>query len=207
MKTHIIKIKPGNPDPKKIKYAARALEKGKLVVFPTETVYGIGANAKNKKTISRLRRLKARPGAPFSFHIASSEDLEKLKCVVNKQAASLIKKFWPGPLTLVLSTKTRENIGVRMPAHPVAFMLLKETRVPVVAPSANFKNELPAVTANQAFEDLKGLVDIIIDSGRTNIGISSTVLDLTKKPAKILREGTVTKKAIEKVIGKINTKS
>jgi len=207
MKTRVIKIKSNNPDPKKIKYAADALEKGKLVVFPTETVYGIGANAKNRKTISRLRCLKARPGAPFSFHIASSEDLEKLKCVINKQTASLIKKFWPGPLTLVLSTKTKKNIGVRMPSHPVAFMLLKETRASIVAPSANFKNELPAVTASQAFKDLKGLVDIIIDSGKTNIGISSTVLDLTKRPAKILREGTVTKKAIEKVIGKINTKS
>ncbi len=200
MKTEIIKIKTDNPDLEKIKYAAYALKKGKLVVFPTETVYGIAANAKNKKTMARLRSLKNRPNAPFSFHIAVKSDLKKLNCIIDKRASELTKKFWPGPLTLVLTTRSGRNIGVRMPSHPVALALLKEAKLGIVAPSANFKNKLPATTASQAFKDLKGLVDIIIDSGKTKVGVSSTVLDLTQSPARILREGSVTKKEIEKAL-------
>lgn len=203
MITEIIRINPNSPEPDKIKYAAQAVKQGKLVVFPTETVYGIAAYTKNKKTIERLRRLKRRPKNPFSFHIAEKGGLKKLNCVIDKNIKRLINKFWPGPLTLILNTKSGENIGVRIPSHPVAKALLKKTGPWVVAPSANFKAKDPAITADAAFKDLNGLVDIIIDSGQTKAGVSSTVLDAAQSPAKILRQGSISKKEIEKIIGKI----
>lgn len=203
MKTELIAINPAKPEPGKIKYAAQALRNGRLVVFPTETVYGIGANAQNKKALTRLRKLKERPKNPFSFHIAAKSDLERLNCVVDKTAKKIIDRFWPGPLTLVLKTSKGEGAGVRMPAHPVALKLLREVGVGIVAPSANFKDDKPATTGKSAYKDLNGIVDIVIDSGKTKVGVSSTVLDLTKSPAKILREGSIGKREIEKIIGKI----
>ena len=201
--TRLIKVDPKKPDRDKIKEAAHALERGSLVVFPTETVYGIGADANNKDALSRLCRLKERQNKPFSFHIASESDLKKLNCRIDANVKKLIKRFWPGPLTLVLNCKNCKSIGVRMPAHPVALKLLKAAKVSVVAPSANFKARNPAVTAAQALEDLNGLVDVIIDGGKARIGASSTVLDLTQSPPKILRRGAVSKKDIEKLIGRV----
>jgi L-threonylcarbamoyladenylate synthase len=192
------------PQLDRVKQAASALENGKLVVFPTETVYGIGADAHNKETLSRLNELKQRQGKPFSFHIASQSDLKRFNCIVDDTAKKLMKRFWPGPLTLVLRTRLGQEIGVRMPKHPVAQALLKRTKAAVVAPSANFKAKDPAVSAEQAFGDLNGLVDIVIDAGRTDIGVSSTVLDITKTPPRILRSGSVSKDDIEKTIGRVS---
>ncbi len=191
MTTEIIKINAKGPEPDKIKYAAEAVKKGKLVVFPTETVYGIAAYTKNKKAIERLRKLKERPKAPFSYHIALKSDLKELSCIIDRNTKKIIDKFWPGPLTLVLPTKSGKNIGVRMPAHHVAAAFLKKTGPWVVAPSANFKGQAPATDACQAVKDLNGLVDIIIDAGKTKAGISSTVLDMTQDPPKVLRQGSV----------------
>ena len=191
MLTELLRINSKRPEQDKIKYAASAIKGGKLVVFPTETVYGIAAYAKNNTTLLRLRKLKNRPKNPFSFHIASKNDLKKLNCIVDKSAKQLINKFWPGPLTLILKTKSGKNIGVRMPRHPVARALLKKTGPQVVAPSANLKDEAPSVTADMAFEELNGLVDLIIDSGRAKVGVSSTVLDMTRTPPKILRQGSI----------------
>jgi tRNA threonylcarbamoyl adenosine modification protein (Sua5/YciO/YrdC/YwlC family) len=201
--TRLIKVDPKRPDPAKIKAAAVALKSGKLVVFPTETVYGIGANANNKDAMARLRLLKERQKGPFSFHIAGMSDLKRLNVVLDRKARKLIKRFWPGPLTLVLNTNSGKGIGVRMPAHPVALRLLKAARASVVAPSANFKARNPAITAAQALEDLNEFVDMIIDGGGARIGLSSTVLDMTKSPPKILRRGAVAKKDIEKLIGRV----
>jgi L-threonylcarbamoyladenylate synthase len=201
MLTEILRIDPKKPEPEKIKYAAEALRKGRLVVFPTETVYGIGANAENKKTLARLRKLKERQKNPFSYHIASKSDFEGLNCIIDKNAKKIIDKFLPGPLTLVLPTKSGKTIGVRMPRHPVALALLKKAGAKIVAPSANFKNESPATNAEQAFYDLNGLVDIIIDSGRTRVGISSTVLEMTEAPYRILRKGSIAREEIEKIAG------
>jgi len=203
MITEVIHIDPIKPEPEKIKYTAQAVKKGKLVVFPTETVYGIAAYAKNEKTMERLRKLKDRPKNPFSFHVASKNSLKELNCNIDKTTKKLIDKFWPGPLTLILKTKANKNIGVRMPAHAVANAFLKKTGPWVVAPSANLKDEDPAQTAEAAFDSLNGLVDIIIDSGKTEVGISSTVVDMTKSRPEILRKGSISKKEIEKVIGKI----
>ena len=203
MKTEIVIINANKPEPEKIKYAAQALKRGDLVVFPTETVYGIGANAENKKAQARLRKLKERQKKPFSYHIAAKSGLKRLNCAIDKTAKKVIDKFWPGPLTLVLPTKSGKSIGVRMPAHPVAVALLKKAQAKIVAPSANFKDEKPATNAGEALSDLNGLVDIIIDSGETKVGVSSTVLDMTRSPARILRKGSISKKEIEKVIGKM----
>jgi L-threonylcarbamoyladenylate synthase len=208
MTTELIHINPLHPEPDKIRYAADALKRGKLVVFPTETVYGIGADINNKEALSTLRRLKERQNKPFSLHIASQGDLKKLNCVVNGAAKKLIKRFWPGPLTLVLPTKSGQrgcqtSVGVRMPAHPVALALLKKAKAVVAAPSANLKAKAPAVTAQQALSDLDGFVDMILDSGKTKVGVSSTVLDLTFDTPKILREGAISKREIEKIIGEV----
>jgi len=202
MLTEILRIDPKKPEPEKIKYAADSLRKGRLVVFPTETVYGIGANAENKKTLARLRKLKERQKNPFSYHISSKSDLKRLNCVIDKSAKRVIDKFLPGPLTLVLPTRSGKTIGIRMPRHAVALALLKKAGAKIVAPSANFKNDLPATNAEQAFYDLNGLVDIIIDSGRTKAGVSSTVLDMSGPSCRILRKGCIAKRDLEKIIGK-----
>lgn len=199
----LIRINPSRPDKNKIKEAAKALDSGKLVVFPTETVYGIGADAENKVALSRLRRLKQRPTKPFSFHIAEKADLKKLHCAIDKTADKLINKFLPGPITLILKTKRGKKIGVRMPTHPVALALLKKASVWVVAPSANFKAEKPAQTAKEALSDLGNYVDVIVDGGRARIGASSTVLDLTQRPPRLLREGKIKKADIQRLIGKV----
>lgn len=191
MITEIIKINPENPEPDKIRYAAQAVKQGKLVVFPTETVYGIAAYAKNRKTMERLRKLKNRPKNPFSFHVASKSDLKKLNCIVDRKTKKIIDKFWPGPLTLILKTKAGKNIGVRMPQDAVANAFLKKTGPWVVAPSANYKGQVPATDAVSAIKDLYGVVDIIIASDRAKVGISSTVLDMTQNPPKILRQGSI----------------
>ncbi len=201
MTTEIVYVNPLHPEPDKIRYTAEALKKGKLVVFPTETVYGIGANANSKKAMLRLRRIKDRENKPFSFHIAAKSDLKKIGCVVDRAANRLMKQFWPGPLTLVFPVKSGPSAGVRMPAHPAALALLKKAKALVVAPSANLRAKAPAVTAQQAFSELNGLVDIILDAGKTKVGVSSTVLDLTLDTPKILREGAISKREIEKVIG------
>jgi L-threonylcarbamoyladenylate synthase len=198
-KTHVLVIDPKSPNPAKINQAAEALHAGKLVAFPTETVYGLGANALDPIAIDRIYAAKQRPaGDPVIAHIYKIEQLNTLAIQIPESAYALAKKFWPGPLTLVLHRAPnipdniatgRETIAVRMPAHPVAVALLKAAKLPIAAPSANTFTRPSATTATHVLEDLEGRVDIVLDGGSTTIGLESTVLDLTVGRPEILRPG------------------
>jgi tRNA threonylcarbamoyl adenosine modification protein (Sua5/YciO/YrdC/YwlC family) len=192
MKTKIIKLNPDFPSEPLINEAAEILKNGGLVAFPTETVYGIAANVLNKDTVDRLYEIKKRPkNKPFSVHIADFDSLKQLNIVFSKDAERLAKRFWPGPLTLVAFNDKKEKIGLRMPDNNIAFLLIKKAGVPVIAPSANMSGNKAPVSAEEVMADMDGYVDMILDGGRTRIGIESTVMDVTEKPFKILREGAI----------------
>ena len=123
-----------------------------------------------------------------------------MKCPLTKEARSLIKKYWPGPLTIILRSRNGKKIGFRMPANKTALELIKRTRVPVVAPSANISGKLPPTSAAEALKYLDGRVDLVIDGGRANVGVESTVVDLSGKTPVILREGAIPARKIFKVI-------
>lgn len=197
MQTKIIKVNPDFPENKLIEEAASVLKNGGLVAFPTETVYGIAANLLNKDTINRLYEIKKRPkDKPFSIHIADFAALTKLGIVLSKDAERLIKRYWPGPLTAVAFNKKNEKVGLRMPDNKVALALIKKANVPVVAPSANISGNKPPICAEELTSEIYGTVDIILDGGKANIGMESTVIDITEKPFKVLRQGAIPEKEL-----------
>ena len=195
--TIVIKIDPERPDKRAIGYAAKIIREGGLVVFPTETVYGIAANRLDKQAMKNLAAVKKRPkGKPFTVHIADLSMIKKLNCAITGEAKALIDKFWPGPLTIVLKSKTGEKIGFRMPENLTALDLIKATGLPIVAPSANISGRRAPVTAEEVLKQLDGKIDILLDAGRTKMGIESTVVDLTVGPSKILREGAISHESL-----------
>ncbi|MCX5681689.1 MAG: L-threonylcarbamoyladenylate synthase [Candidatus Omnitrophica bacterium] len=197
MKTKRIEIKSEHIDPRLIAEAAEIVRKGGLVIFPTETVYGIAANFLHEKALENLRKIKQRSdGKPFSVLISRKEAIDDLASPVNFATYKIIDAFWPGPLTVVVQPGT--TIGLRMPDHPVALALVERAGCPVAAPSANIESEPPAVTCAQALEKLDGLVDLAIDSGEANFRQSSTVADLTTGVVKILRPGPITQEDLER---------
>ena len=197
--TQVLKINPDTPSAEIIRKAAKALRSGKLVVFPTETVYGLGANALDRTAIDRIYSAKQRPaGDPVIAHIHDVGQMETLTIKTPATAYKLAESFWPGPLTLVLCRAPgvpaniatgRETIAIRMPSHPVARALLSEADIPIAAPSANTFTRPSATTAAHVLQDLDGRVDIILDGGSTTIGLESTVLDLTGERPVVLRPG------------------
>ena len=192
MKTKVIKLNPNFPEESLIDEAAKVLKNGGLVVFPTETVYGIAANVSNKDTVDRLYEIKKRPrDKPFSVHIADFDSLKQLGIVFSKDAERVAKRFWPGPLTLVAFNDKKEKIGLRMPDNRIAFLLIKKAGVSVIAPSANLSGSKAPVSVEEAISEMDGYVDIILDGGRARIGMESTVMDVTEKPFKILRHGAI----------------
>lgn len=192
MKASAIKIDPANPDKKAISVAAKIVKNGGLVIFPTETVYGIAANLLDDKAIEKLYSVKERPeGKPFTVHISDVKMVKDMGCIVTDTAEKLISKFWPGPLTIILNSDSGRKIGFRMPANKIALELIRATGVPIVAPSANLSGRPAPTTAQEAMEDLRDNVDMVIDGGRTDVGVESTVVDLTVSPVKILRAGAI----------------
>jgi L-threonylcarbamoyladenylate synthase len=199
--TLVLKVNPHHPDKAHISLGAKAVKEGSLVAFPTETVYGIAANLSDKNAIRRLYKVKARPKEkPFTIHIAGLSMIKKMDCPVRKEARALIRKFWPGPLTIILRSRNGSKIGFRMPANRVALSLIKRTGSPVVAPSANLSGGTPPVSADEVLKELGGKIDMVLDAGRTRIGVESTVLDMSVDPPKILREGAVKAADIMRVI-------
>ncbi|MBS7645367.1 MAG: L-threonylcarbamoyladenylate synthase [Candidatus Bathyarchaeia archaeon] len=188
------------------------IRRGGLVAFPTETVYGLGASAFNPNAVARIFEVKRRPRFdPIIVHIANPGEIERVCLKVGRYAKMLIERFWPGPLTLVLPksdavpdivTAGLETVAVRMPSHPVALELIREAGVPVAAPSANLFGRLSPTTAMHVKEQIGGEIDLIIDGGRSPIGVESTVLDLTGEPT-VLRPGGLPVEEIEEVIGKV----
>ncbi len=201
-KTAILRVDPERPDKAIIASAAEVIRSGGLVAFPTETVYGLAANRDDPKAMARLSLVKERPGDKhYTVHIASMAVIRKMGCKVPKPAMTLIKKYWPGPLTLVLGSKSGGTVGFRMPANKVALELIAKAKVPVVAPSANRSGSKPPVKVSEVLRDLDGKIEMAIDAGPTDVGIESTVVDMSGKPFKVLREGAIKTAELKRVLG------
>lgn len=198
--TRIIKVNPADPEREKIELAARVLREGGIVAFPTETVYGLGANADNPEAVKRIYEIKKRPqNKPLTIHIDDLEKLEQLQCEISPRARQLIERFWPGPLTLILSSKKGKKVGIRMPKGTIPSLLIKESGVLVVAPSANLSGEEPACDAAGVKESFNGVIDMIIDGGECEKGVASTVVDLSTPVSKVIREGAISKEELKVV--------
>ncbi|MFH1593466.1 MAG: L-threonylcarbamoyladenylate synthase [Candidatus Omnitrophota bacterium] len=197
--TKMLKIDPNAPDRETIEFASALLKKGGLVAFPTETVYGIGANFHNAKAIERLYKIKNRPlNKPFTIHISSTDTISEMGCRIGPFAEKLIEHFWPGPLTLILRSRDG-SYGFRMPKNAIAKTLISESKVPVVAPSANFSGDEPPVNADKVQKTIGKDLDLILDGGFTELGKESTIVDTTDVPYKILRRGAIGEAEIEDV--------
>ena len=196
----------------KICDAAKCLKSGGLVAFPTETVYGLGADALNPEASKKIYAAKGRPSDnPLIVHIADIDALEKL-AYTNEKAYTLAHAFWPGPLTIILPKKDivpkettggLDTVAIRMPSHPAALSLIRQSGVYVAAPSANISGRPSPTKAEHVIEDMDGRIDYIIDGGSVGIGIESTIVDLSGKKPMILRPGFITKKMLEEMIGKV----
>lgn len=215
--TKILKINPISPEPSKIKEAAEIIKNGGTVAFPTETVYGLGADALNPEAIKKVFKAKGRPSDnPLIVHISDMEMLRLIARRPTKAVLAVINRFWPGPLTIILKRKKivpdiatggLDTVAVRMPDNRIALSLIKKAGVPLVAPSANLSGKPSPTRATDAATDLSGKVDIIIDGGKTRIGIESTVIDMTTSPPTLLRPGGLPVEEIEKVIGPVQRHS
>ncbi len=206
------KTKIYTPIRQNIELAANALVNGDIVAIPTETVYGLAANALNENAVKKIFTAKQRPSDnPLIAHISNYDMLEMLCENINEDAYILAQKFWPGPLTLVLKSSGKacplvsaglNTIAVRMPSHKTALEIIKAANVPLAAPSANKSGTPSPTSANDVFQDLFGKLDIIINGGTCDIGLESTVLSLASEKPLLLRPGIITKQEIEHVLNK-----
>ena len=195
-----------------VRRAAEVIRRGGLVAFPTETVYGLGADALNPEAVARIFEVKGRPKFdPLIVHIADLEDVRRLAEEVPEEARTLMERFWPGPLTLVLpkrdtvppiTTAGLPTVAIRMPSHPVALKLIGYAGTPVAAPSANPFGYVSPTTARQVAETLGDRVDVILDAGRTPIGVESTIVMPVGGEVFLLRPGGLPVEEIEEVLGK-----
>lgn len=212
-RTIILKVDSQQPDNKKVREAADIIRRGGLVAFPTETVYGLGANALDAKAVLELFEAKRRPlDNPPIVHVANVDDVAKLTEQPSPRAEILMREFWPGPLTLVfrsgnnvpkVTTAGLDTIAIRMPNHAVALALIRESACPIAAPSANLAGKPSPTSAHHVFDDLNGRIDAILDGGLTRIGVESTVLDLSIEPPQILRPGGTSLEALKSVVGDV----
>jgi tRNA threonylcarbamoyl adenosine modification protein (Sua5/YciO/YrdC/YwlC family) len=192
-----------HPDEKALEEAAQAIIDGRLVIIPTETVYGIAACADNKEAMERLSRIKARPAdKPFSYLIEDKAKVEELAGDIPVFAYKLMSRFWPGPLTLVLKAKGAGTIGLRLPDDEIALKVIELSRVRVVCPSANISGRPAPVNFSEAIKDLEGLVDLGLDAGPTKLGVESSVVDCTGGKMRIFREAAIKKNDLEDTANK-----
>ena len=200
-------------DAEQIRRAAALIREGKLVAFPTETVYGLGANALDAAAVEKIFRVKGRPStSPLIVHVASRDAAFSLTIEWPEAAETLARKFWPGPLTLVLPkrdcipsivTAGLATVGLRVPANPVAMALLAEANLPIAAPSANRFSELSPTTAEHVRQSLGDEVDLILDGGPAEVGIESTVLSVAGPMPVLLRPGMISRAQLEEIIGEV----
>lgn len=213
VETRRLTVDPKSPDPTAISEAAELIRAGKLVAFPTETVYGLGANALDTDAVRSIFTAKGRPSTnPVIVHVPDAGSALNLVSAWPETAERLAAAFWPGPLTLVLPraaivpdvvTGDGPTVAIRAPAHPVAQALLVASRVPIAAPSANRSSNLSPTTADHVLRTLRGRIDLVLDGGPTASGIESTVLSLAVEPPILLRPGPITRAQIESLIGQL----
>ena len=209
--TDIAKLESANRET--LELASRILRQGGLVAFPTETVYGLGGDALNPQASAKIYAAKGRPSDnPLIVHIADLQALDILALGVPPKARKLAERFWPGPLTMILSkadvvpketTGGLETVAIRMPSHPVARELIRSSGIYIAAPSANLSGRPSPSQASHVIEDLSGRIEMIIDGGHVEIGLESTIIDLTADPPMILRPGFITKSMLEEMVGPV----
>lgn len=200
MSTEILKVDPVSPDFAVIEKAASFIRQGKIVAIPTDTVYGLAVDFGNHQAMKRLYELKKRPlNKPFTIAVSGEESLERLTRDAGPLAYKLMEKFWPGPLTLVLKAalSAADTIGLRLPNNRVALRIIEESGCAVALPSANYSGQRPACDAREVLSAFKDSIDLIIDAGKVELGVESTVVDLSTVNFKILRQGAVSKAEIE----------
>ncbi len=206
MQTQILK-----PDESSLSAAKKIIEEGGLVAFPTETVYGLGANAFDGEAVKKIYEVKGRPqDNPLIVHVHKDYDISRIVCDLPDYAKKLAGKYLPGPLTMVFKSKGTvspvvscglDTVGIRVPSHPDAQKFLKTVDLPIAAPSANVSKHVSPVTAEHVYADLNGKIPLILDGGKCTGGIESTVLDCTGKIPCVLRSGLVTREMIAEVAG------
>ena len=204
MTTEILK-----PTDENIFRAGQLIKRGEIVALPTETVYGLGANALDADACKKIYAAKNRPAdKPLSLHVATFEMIEQI-AEISSVAEKLIEKFLPGPLTIILPKKNivpdfvtcnSKSVGVRFPKNKIAQDLIKIAGVPVAASSANISGKNPPVTAQEVFDNLSGKLEIILDGGKCDVGISSTVLDISTGVPQILRQGSISADSINEIL-------
>ncbi len=212
--TRYIKVDPFRPEVEALEEAGQILRSGGLVAFPTETVYGLGANALDGRALGRIFEAKGRPGDnPLIVHVAVSEQVNNLVENIPQAAKILMDTFWPGPLTLIMPvgkdipaevTAGLKTIAVRMPDHPVALALIMSAGIPVAAPSANLSGRPSPTSAAHVMQDLGGRIEAVLDGGVSGLGVESTVLDLTTLVPVVLRPGGITLEDLRSVLGKVD---
>lgn len=214
MKTKIIRIEnKENLRDEQLLEAAEILRNGGLVAFPTETVYGLGANALEAEASAKIYAAKGRPSDnPLIAHIASMDDLPKLAAEIPEAGRRLAEKYWPGPLTLIFPKKDivpygttggLDTVAVRMPSDPVANGLIRLAGIPVAAPSANTSGRPSPTKAEHVIEDMNGKIEMIIDGGEVGIGVESTIVDVSGKVPALLRPGAITMEMLRETIGEV----
>ena len=213
-RTRILKISPKRPSTEAILSAANVIRRGGLVAFPTETVYGLGADALSPRAVRKIFKAKKRPADdPIIVHISNVAQLQELVKDIPKQALKLMKEFWPGPLTLIFEksdqvpdivTAGLNSVAIRMPSHKIANALITRANTPIAAPSANLFGSPSPTTAQHVISDLHDRIDMIIDGGEANIGVESTVLDVRKSPPTLLRPGGLPIEALKPYLSTID---
>ena len=211
MDTKIFNLDENNPDLEIIKYASNVIKAGGTVVFPTETVYGLGANALDENATKKIFAAKGRPqDNPLIIHVAD-KNIKDYVLNIPQNARVLMDEFWPGPLTIILKkspiihdiiTAGLSSVAIRMPSNIIALELIKFSGVPIAAPSANISGRPSPTTTAHVIDDLLGKVDVILGGGKSNVGLESTVIDLTGKPT-ILRPGGITFEKLKSVLGEV----
>lgn len=212
MNTIVKTLKPDEIEEEIIKQAGEILQRGGLVAFPTETVYGLGGDALNRESSQKIYAAKGRPSDnPLIVHVADFAAVEAITEDLPKEARLLSEAFWPGPLTMIVKKNDRvpyettggmDTVAIRMPNHPVALALIRESGGYVAGPSANTSGRPSPTRAEHVYEDLNGKIDMILDSGEVQIGLESTIIDLTEAEPMVLRPGYITPDRLEEVLGR-----
>lgn len=213
METRVVKIDRKNPDREKIAEAGRLLKEGALVAFPTETVYGLGGDGLQENAAARIYAAKGRPSDnPLILHIAQVSDIEKLAVDIPELAYRLAERFWPGPMTMILkksdlvpytTTGGLTTVAIRMPSDEIAREIIKASGTFIAAPSANLSGRPSPTRAEHVIEDLSGRIEMIVDGGDSDIGLESSIIDLSGEVPLILRPGFITKEDFEQIVAQV----